>query len=233
MNSLPQPVSVAQAGGEPQATREEIQRLILIEFAGQIPESRRAAERIWNLIDARAKTLARRGTTSVLPLPEGQGKECDGVSRCSAGCGTPGCTDPNCDYGKGLLRCQSCGAPMVVAPQPSAGSVCCYCDAPLCCAACGREQPDDSADLPQEAWQSIATAPKDGPAFLVWVPENLCIYEVIARDGNLSIFGGGFRDNIHRATHWIPLPTPPVTRPQLGPNPSAPAEPTPSRRHPE
>jgi hypothetical protein len=28
----------------------------------------------------------------------------------SVGCGTPGCTDPNCDYGKGPLRCQTCGA---------------------------------------------------------------------------------------------------------------------------
>lgn len=67
----------------------------------------------------------------------------------------------------------------------------------------------------QSSWQSIATAPKDGPAFLVWVPENLCIYEVIARDGNLSIFGGGFRDNLHRATLWMPLPASPVTLPHL------------------
>lgn len=64
-------------------------------------------------------------------------------------------------------------------------------------------------------WQSMATAPKDG-AFLVWVPENLCIYEVVARDGNLSIFGGGFRDNLHRATHWMHLPASPVTRPHGG-----------------
>jgi hypothetical protein len=35
----------------------------------------------------------------------------------SAGCGTPGCTDPNCDYGKGPLRCQSCGAVVVGEPQ--------------------------------------------------------------------------------------------------------------------
>jgi hypothetical protein len=35
----------------------------------------------------------------------------------SAGCGDPGCTDPNCDYGKGPLRCQSCGAPIVDEPQ--------------------------------------------------------------------------------------------------------------------
>jgi len=41
-------------------------------------------------------------------------------------------------------------------PQPTAGGVCCYCDAPLCCAACGREQPDDSADLPQEALKPVA-----------------------------------------------------------------------------
>jgi len=41
-------------------------------------------------------------------------------------------------------------------PQTSARGVCCYCDAPLCCAACGREQPDDSADLPQEALRSVA-----------------------------------------------------------------------------
>lgn len=71
-----------------------------------------------------------------------------------------------------------------------------------------RAQPQRAAE-----WQPIETAPLDGPAFLVWLPENLCIYEVIARDGNLSIFGGGFRDNIHRATHWMHLPSPPLSRP--------------------
>lgn len=30
----------------------------------------------------------------------------------AAGCGTPGCIDPNCEYGKGSLRCQTCGAPI-------------------------------------------------------------------------------------------------------------------------
>lgn len=47
----------------------------------------------------------------------------DQPKRCSAdnaGCGTPGCTDPNCDYGKGPLRCQSCGAVVVGEPQQSA-----------------------------------------------------------------------------------------------------------------
>lgn len=63
---------------QPQATIDEIQRLILIEFRHQIPESRRAAERVWNLINARAKTLARQTTTSVLPRSEGQAEECDG-----------------------------------------------------------------------------------------------------------------------------------------------------------
>lgn len=69
------------------------------------------------------------------------------------------------------------------------------------------DQPYDAETT--DGWNPISTAPKDGPAFLVWVPENKCIYEVIARDSNLSIFGGGFRDNLWRATHWMPLPTPP------------------------
>lgn len=62
-----------------------------------------------------------------------------------------------------------------------------------------------------QGWRDINTAPKNGAAFLVWVPENLCIYDVVARDGNLSIFGGGFRDNLHRATLWQPLPTSPIS----------------------
>lgn len=60
-----------------------------------------------------------------------------------------------------------------------------------------------------DAWRPIDTAPKDGKAFLVWVPENQCTFAVVARDGKLSIFGGGHRDHIQHATHWQPLPEPP------------------------
>lgn len=38
-------------------------------------------------------------------------------SRSSAGCGDPNCRDPNCEYGKGPLRCQSCGAILPTGPQ--------------------------------------------------------------------------------------------------------------------
>jgi hypothetical protein len=43
-----------------------------------------------------------------------------GPCDCGVGCGTPGCTDPNCAYGSGIPRCQKCGTPI---PPPVAASV--------------------------------------------------------------------------------------------------------------
>lgn len=70
IHNEPQPVEVP--------TVEAIERIILIEFLDFRAASRAAAERVWTFLDARAKTLARQTTTSVLPRPEGQGSECDG-----------------------------------------------------------------------------------------------------------------------------------------------------------
>jgi len=68
-------------------------------------------------------------------------------------------------------------------------------------------------------WQPIETAPRDRKARLVWVPENRCIYcaawqedEEYPWGGNWVIFGGGHRDLLNRATHWMPLPEPPTGR---------------------
>jgi hypothetical protein len=76
-----------------------------------------------------------------------------------------------------------------------------------------------TGDAPDHAeWQPIETCPKTPTARLVWVPENQCIYCVAWKEdreypwsGAWSIFGGGHRDAIQRATHWMPLPafTPP------------------------
>ncbi len=59
---------------------EEIEATIRIEFNHSEDGAgvRRAAERVWTFLEARAKTLARQTTTSVLPLREGQAEECDG-----------------------------------------------------------------------------------------------------------------------------------------------------------
>jgi hypothetical protein len=63
-----------------------------------------------------------------------------------------------------------------------------------------------------DGWQPIETAPKTSRARLVWCPENMCIYCVSWNDKRgWIIFGGGWRDVIQGATHWRPLPPPPVT----------------------
>jgi len=68
-------------------------------------------------------------------------------------------------------------------------------------------------------WQPIETAPKDSKSKLIWCPENMCIYCVTWREADpfepeyqkgWCVFGGGWRDAIQGATHWMPLPTPPV-----------------------
>ena len=68
-------------------------------------------------------------------------------------------------------------------------------------------------------WKPIETCPKTPTARLVWVPENQCIYCVAWKEdreypwsGTWVIFGGGHRDAIKRATHWMPLPAPPALK---------------------
>lgn len=68
-----------------------------------------------------------------------------------------------------------------------------------------------------EGWQDISTAPRDGPAYLVWCPERRNIYLVLP-DGPASIeggwtwahFGGGARMLEQKPTRWRLLPTPPA-----------------------
>ncbi len=63
-------------------------------------------------------------------------------------------------------------------------------------------------------WKPIETAPKNSTSRLVWVPHNKCIYCVTWDDQpkrkGWTIFGGGWRDQIQGATHWMPLPAPPT-----------------------
>jgi hypothetical protein len=64
-------------------------------------------------------------------------------------------------------------------------------------------------------WQPIDTHDGSSRAVLVWVPSNKCIYTATwQRGGALKrgwlIFGGGWRDHLQGATHWMPLPEPPA-----------------------
>lgn len=66
-------------------------------------------------------------------------------------------------------------------------------------------------------WQPIETAPKDGVAFLVWCPGNLCTYQVIrhkAPRADLAFYIWTCHTNQrlsehNQPTHWQPLPDPP------------------------
>ena len=68
----------------------------------------------------------------------------------------------------------------------------------------------DKGIAPSGEWLTIDTAPKDGPAFLVWCPERLNIYLVGSDhdDGMWHVFGGR-RLESEVPTHWMPLPSPP------------------------
>ena len=69
-------------------------------------------------------------------------------------------------------------------------------------------------------WQPIETAKKDTRARLIWVPEILCTFCVTWRGADPKepdrypegwvIFGGDWRSHLQRATHWMPLPPPPL-----------------------
>jgi hypothetical protein len=81
---------------------------------------------------------------------------------CSAateGCGTPGCcTDPNCKYGEGPLRCQHCGKTIASGIR---------------CDECAESSTSSYVtDEPQSSgvWQPIDTAPLDGTRVLLFQP---------------------------------------------------------------
>jgi hypothetical protein len=77
------PSSAPAQPTEPLLTLDEIEATLRIEFnhSEDSASVRRAAERVWTFLQARAKTLARRATTSVLPRSESQAAECDGGLR--------------------------------------------------------------------------------------------------------------------------------------------------------
>lgn len=81
--------------------------------------------------------------------------------------------------------------------------VCCYCDAALSCASCGREQP---ADVAQPSWQPIETAPKN-VRLLLFSPGHKISDDP---DERPVVIASTTRD-WNWATHWMPLPTPPVS----------------------
>ena len=60
-------------------------------------------------------------------------------------------------------------------------------------------------------WMPIETAPRDGTAFLAFVPNYGCV--VMQRDRNLwavaLIDAEGDPVNYFDPTHWMPLPNPP------------------------
>lgn len=60
-------------------------------------------------------------------------------------------------------------------------------------------------------WMPIETAPKDGPAFIVWCPERFNIYCVINYRGVMEHFGPGADPLRETPTHWQPLPKPPAS----------------------
>lgn len=65
-----------------------------------------------------------------------------------------------------------------------------------------------------EGWQPIETARDTLPdtrSRLVYVPGVKCIYCVTWGPKGWEIFGGDFRATLQDATHWMPLPAPPVT----------------------
>lgn len=68
-------------------------------------------------------------------------------------------------------------------------------------------------------WQPIETAPKDGRARLLWVPERQSTFCATWRaesdpigeyvPAGWVIFGGDWRAFLQSASHWMPLPDAP------------------------
>lgn len=79
-----------------------------------------------------------------------------------------------------------------------------------------RPQPQADAAVAVEQWQPIETAPRDGSRFLVWekhygIRIGRCKERADHDDwlSYMDAFGGSSRGG-PRATHWMPLPTPPA-----------------------
>lgn len=64
-------------------------------------------------------------------------------------------------------------------------------------------------------WQPIATAPRDGSTYLIYSRRwGMDMTRLIIQDENLCepyLFGGGTYPVMH-ATHWRPLPEPPISK---------------------
>lgn len=103
---------------------------------------------------------------------------------------------------------------------------CCECDAPLSCAVCGVEQPDDSKyfegqarDAAQSPWMDIETAPKDGTIIIGRGPwrfggDKEFVALAIRYNSDLGIWqrdndGYGYTVQCH-PTFWMSLPAPPT-----------------------
>lgn len=73
--------------------------------------------------------------------------------------------------------------------QTARAPICCYCDAPLSCAACGREQPDDS-ELPSSTVQSC-----DGKASLRLLADlfSESVHETWSKDEIVNIIEDAIR----------------------------------------
>lgn len=64
------------------------------------------------------------------------------------------------------------------------------------------------------AWQSMETAPRGGPSYLVWCPDRMNTYVVVWRDYGWGEpgwhhFAEGNLPLRQTPTHWMPLPAPP------------------------
>lgn len=68
-------------------------------------------------------------------------------------------------------------------------------------------------DCTNGGWQRIETAPKTGPAFLVWCPDRHNTYLVIPYNDRLEHFGPGGDPLRETPTHWRALPVTPEAMP--------------------
>lgn len=73
------------------------------------------------------------------------------------------------------------------------------------------------AQVKMIGWKPIATAPKDGTAFLGYVPGSrgyvarmdVQIFHWSGWGGGVWEAQSGYRPPAHEVTHWMPLPDPP------------------------
>lgn len=110
-----------------------------------------------------------------------------------------------------LLPCPICGAAMVASPDPG------FHDHPptaWCILGHMTVAPDEVGawnrrDAPQ--WQPIATAPHEELIVLAWFEGDVWKQEIALASAGERFPNGYSNRWIHgRATHWMPLPAPPV-----------------------